>query len=285
MAEPTAEQVAAYKAAAEGEPVPTPAESAEPPAEPEAPPEPFVHTYADRAAAEAGIAEKDRYIEQLKQERQEAFNQAAQYEAMLAQGQQPQNQPATTQLLPDGQTPIYTMEHLQSFIDNGQISEFQASAIWADQQAQLRTYEGTQRIEERLSEYEPMRQHSAAQQTLDGARTLLGANADQLFSSNADVVDKAVTGDPSFYLDPSLGAQRLAFAVKAAEFDRLQGVTPATTRSTQGNVHVEGGSGAQPTPPAGTAAETDDNSDLKAAFVRPVQKDAYGTKPAWAGQG
>jgi hypothetical protein len=283
MAEPTAEQVAAYKAAVEGEPAAEPAADA-PPAEPEKP-EPFVYTYADKAAAEAGIAEKDATIDRLKAEAQEQYERAAQYEAMLAQGQNPGAPPQQDyQLLPDGQTPIYTLDQLQGYVDSGQISEVQLGIIWGDQQAQIRAYEVEQRLEQRLSQYEPMRQHSAAQQTLDGTKTLLGANAEQLFHDNYQVVDSLISGDPSFYLDPKLGAQRLAQAVKSAEYDRREGTTPAAAPRQAGEpVHVEGGSGAQPTPVAGTP-QADDNEDLKAAFRRPVKEDGFGRLPAWAGR-
>ena len=249
-------------------------------------PETFLGTYRTREDAERGVAEKDRYIEELKAREAEAREQAAQAQAMMQYAQQqPQQAPQAHQTFANGD-PIWDLGYLRQLVNNGEIDEFAANALFAEQQARLHSERAMNEVMQQNQQYSSVMQQVTARTMVDEAKTLLGQDADRLMHENREAVAEAIRMDPDYFLDPKIGANRIKQAVMAAEYERQHG-SQGQPRTPDGKfapaVHVEGGSGAEPQPTAQQQADMMDPDDPRRAFNTTGKRDAFGVIPGWSG--
>ncbi len=219
--------------------------------------------------------ERDGEIGELRKFREQAepvINQYQQQQYQQPAGQQPQ--------LPDG-TPIFEFAYLQQMVDDGQLSEFQANGIWAEQQAKVTAATLTSHVEqmmaERLGPLQAAHVDRGARDTLDQLNASLG---DDVVARNSEMIADLITADRAHYADPKHGARRLREAVISAEWDRQNGTgTRQQPRNDAGqfapaDTYIEGGSSAQPPPAAGgTRLDPEEQALVQSlSWQRPVDE-------------
>lgn len=248
----------------------------------------YAGSYRTRQDVERALSEKDSFIDTLKSERRADEQRLAQLETWMNQTQQQASawQPQQAPTLQNGQ-PVYGLDQLQQLIDNGQLTEFQASALWADQQAQIRADERAGEIRQQFSSHEGVLSEVAARSALDEVKAVLGQDADRLLHENREAVAEAIRADPQWYaVEPPIRRQRIADAVLASEMRRQRTATPA--RDDRGRFvespNIEGGStGGQPA--ASPSEPAFDPDDPRSAFAATQERDAYGLKTVnWSAQ-
>lgn len=292
MAEPTSEEIAAFAAAAgvdqtqDAEPV----EDAD--TSQEAPPDFYLGTYRDRESAEYGIAEKDRLIaeraEEVGQLRRELEDARREREYF----QQPQPQ-APVDEGPHNLTQAELMQvnqQIQGLKAEGRTDEALELQLNLNEVIHQRErFEERQEFEARLARLEAplveMRNDKIAASAVEGAKALLGADADQILYEYRDVVIDAANTNPQILgQEGGIRAEQIARLVLGEKALReRQGTTPP--RNDQGQfVPVSGGSGAEPSQDTLPQADTLEPGDPRLAFAQQVKKDAFGTIPSFAGQ-
>jgi hypothetical protein len=220
--------------------------------------------------------ERDEEIGELRRFQREVSQQ-------MQQAQQPQHQQQQA-TLSDG-TPYYELETLQSWVDSGDMTEFTASAIWADQQAKLHAEQMvSQVVQQRLAPLEQARIHQGAQQTLDELNVALG---DDVIHRHQDLISQLITQDREHYAHPQHGSRRLIEAVKSAEWDYQTGTGSQQPRDPNGrfapaDTYVEGGSSAQPHVKAGGTRLDADEQELISSLVPQRVVDEAGVPIPWA---
>lgn len=238
----------------------------------------------------ASYKEAEKKIGQQGQELGEHRQWRQQVEPYLQQQQQQYQQPdpGQGQYLPDG-TPIYDLPTLKQFVDNGDLDEFSAMAIYSDQQAKLYAAEVGQALQGQFQQtLQPLQAANidrGARDTLDELNAALG---DDVVARNSGYIAELIRTDRAHFADPQHGSRRLQEAVIANEWRAQQaGGGQQRPRAANGqfaasDTYVEGGSGAQPTPAGGTPGDPADKALIQSLSLGRVV-DENGIPIPWAG--
>ncbi|HET9676108.1 MAG TPA: hypothetical protein VFP21_01225 [Solirubrobacterales bacterium] len=237
LAQLAAEEAAERQAAAAEEEAASPPSQDTPPQEAE--PDFYAGRYRTREDVEAGIAEKDRFIGQLQNEMQQMRQQ-------MQQIAQPQPQPQAQQYQdPTMATYGVTREQLEAAYETDPIGTMD----WiAEQKAQARLAEYQQQMEPLYGQFNNVIAANAVEQ-------LKQEVGPDILAEHADALREAIAADREYFGPPEIRLQRMKQAVYAAAYERerhQQSGRPRNERGQfaprEGDVHVEGGSGAQPQP-------------------------------------
>jgi hypothetical protein len=240
LAQLAADEAAAREAAAAAEEGEAPADAeATPP--PEAEPERlYAGRYKSVEELESAVKEKDRFISQQGNEIGSYRQQLDQYNQLAAQYPQQQGQPQQQDgFTRDQLDEMYAEDPLGTTIYLQEMAAQRAMEAWQQQNA-------------------PMFQQMNNVVAANAVEQLKQEVGNDVLNENIDALRGAIESDREYFGPPEVRLQRMKQAVYAAAYERtLQsgGQRPRNDRgqyvSQQGDVHVEGGSGAQPVPQPG----------------------------------
>ena len=166
-----------------------------------------------------------------------------------------------------------TPEQWQEWYDENPVEATQAQNA-----VNLAVY--NRQLEQRLAQYDAFMNNAMASDTINRLKAELG---DATVMANREIIAEYMTADPAYFANPETRYQRMKIAVKAAEFDKMQQDQrqPQQPRAAngqfaagQGSVHVEGGSGPQP-----SRREPDVDPEIAAIDLAGTQRDAFGALP------
>ena len=217
-------------------------------------------------------------------ERDNEIGELRKFQRQVEAQMQAQQQPQGAHAFPDG-TPIYDAQTIQSAVDEGTITELQASMIWSEQAARLQAMELEQRMQQQFQPIRDSYVNLGAQSTLDGLNAAVG---DDVVARHAPLVAQLLEQDREHYAHPQHGVRRLTEAVKSAEFDYQHGGgQQAQPRNQDGtfaprDVIVEGGSGAQgPVTPGATRLDPEEQQLIQSLIPQKAMDEA-GIPIPWA---
>lgn len=244
-----------------------------------APAEPVQHPWAERFKSEDELWRGYQNLEAKFRERDDELGQLRQFQQQAAPvlqqfAQQQQHQPQYGQqqqdTLPDG-TVLIEPAALEQAVEDGRISELQASMIWADQQAKVHAFAAAGQFRDELEPLRAAHIDRGARDILETVRQELG---DDTVAANAELVARLLREDRAHYADPKHGGRRLKEAIVTAAWEReRQGGTPKAQNEPIRDVHVEGGSGAQPQSAGGTRLSPEEQEIVDSlTWSRPVDE-------------
>lgn len=293
MAEPQGGSIEdVYAAAAAGEQIP--AEQTDEPDTAQAPEESsyYLGTYRDRDSAEQGLAEKERMIGELGNRAGDAERRLAELENQLQYQNSYQQPQQATDDGPHNLTQAELMQvnqQIQGLKMEGRTDEALELQLNLNEVIHQRErYDERQEWEERLAKLEApiveMTNDKIASTAIEGAKALIGPNADQLLYEYRDVVIEAANTNPQVLGQKGgIRAEQIARLVLGEQVIRER--AGSQPRNDQGQyVPVSGGSGAEPATDTLPQADTLEPGDPRLAFAQTVKKDAFGTIPSFAGQ-